>query len=124
MIRLGELDPATPFPAQLQSTGDDGPVTLFNTITAPEGHVPEVIQAWTADAAFMKAAPGFVRAQLYQGTAGSNVLVNIAVWETVEQLREAFSSPEFQTNLAHYPDGTVATPHLFHKRAVAGICVG
>jgi hypothetical protein len=36
--------------------------------------------------------------------------------------RAAFTHPEFQAGLAAYPSSVVATPHLFQKVAVPGIC--
>jgi hypothetical protein len=70
----------------------------------------------------MITSPGFISAQLYRGI-GSNVLTNVAVWESAAQLRAAFQSKEFQELLALYPDGTVAYPHLERKIAVPGVCV-
>jgi hypothetical protein len=63
------------------------------------------------------------RIQLYRGIAGSGVFVNQAVWESVEAFRNAFGDPQFQATFARYPDSTVASPHLFQKVAVPGICV-
>ncbi len=48
---------------------------------------------------------------------------NYAVWESVTAFRDAFSDPEFQATFARYPASTVASPHLFQKMAVRGICV-
>ncbi len=71
----------------------------------------------------MKRQPGFISAQMHRGIAGSTTFVNIAVWESAQALRAAFFSPEFQAQMARYPDSTVARPHLFQKVAVPGICV-
>ena len=49
--------------------------------------------------------------------------MNQAVWESVEAFRTAFGDPQFQATFARYPDSTVASPHLFQKVAVPGICV-
>jgi hypothetical protein len=38
-------------------------------------------------------------------------------------VRNAFADPAFQATFARYPDSTVASPHLFQKVAVSGICV-
>ena len=122
MITLSDLCPDVTFYQQLQSA-QPGPVTLINTFTAPDGKVDEVIEAWRIDSVFMKASQGFISAQLYLGTQGSGVLVNVAVWESIGALRDAFSSSEFQSTQGLYPDGTVARPHLTHPVAVAGICV-
>jgi hypothetical protein len=37
--------------------------------------------------------------------------------------RNAFRDPDFQATFARYPSSTVASPHLFQKVAVPGICV-
>jgi hypothetical protein len=50
--------------------------------------------------------------------------VNVAEWESARALGEAFRSPEFQSHAARYPDGAVASPHVFEKVAVPGICEG
>ena len=49
--------------------------------------------------------------------------MNYAVWESVEAFRRAFSQPEFQAKMAEYSEGLLASPHLFRKVAVTGICV-
>lgn len=52
------------------------------------------------------------------------MFLNYAVWESVEHFRRAFSQPEFQSKLVDYPSSAVASPHLFQKLAVPGICLG
>ena len=37
--------------------------------------------------------------------------------------RTAFGDPQLQATFARYPESTVASPHLFQKVAVPGICV-
>ena len=37
--------------------------------------------------------------------------------------RAAFTHPEFSAKLSAYPSSAVASPHLFQKVAVPGICV-
>ena len=97
---------------------------LVNILVVDPDEADELLAAWTADAAFMKGRPGFISTQLHRGIAGSGTFVNVAVWESVDAFRDAFSSPEFQEKLAHYPPSTTATPHLVRKEAVTGICVG
>lgn len=82
-----------------------------------------LLAARAADAAYLKTKPGFISTQLYRGIAGSGVFVNQAVWESVKAFRNAFGDPQFQATFARYPDSTVASPHLFQKLAVPGICV-
>jgi hypothetical protein len=43
-------------------------------------------------------------------------------WESTEHFRRAFTDPAFQSKLRHYPPSTAASPHLFRKVAVPGIC--
>jgi len=50
--------------------------------------------------------------------------LNYAVWEATADFRAAFSHPEFRAKLSSYPSSAVASPHLFQKVAVPGICVG
>ena len=35
-----------------------------------------------------------------------------------------FAQPEFQEALSAYPESAVASPHLFRKVAVPGVCTG
>jgi len=100
-----------------------GPIILINTFTVAPEDADALIEAWTADAAHLKTKPGFIATQLHRGIAGSCVFLNHAVWESVETFRNAFADPDFQATFARYPDSTVATPHLFQKMAVPGICV-
>ena len=122
MINLADLDESTPYLGQLKETA--GPATIINTFVAPEGKVDEVLAAWEQDAAYMKNKPGFISAQLFRGIGGSRVFTNVAVSESTGHLSAAFGTPEFARQMEHYPDGTVAYPHLYQKAAVEGICEG
>jgi heme-degrading monooxygenase HmoA len=122
MINLANLDESTPYPGQLKEAA--GPVTIINTFVAPEGKADEVLAAWQEDAAYMKAKPGFISAQLFGGIGGSRIFTNVAVWESTGHLAAAFGTPEFAQHMSHYPEGTVAYPHLYQKVAVEGICEG
>ncbi|MFG2592308.1 antibiotic biosynthesis monooxygenase family protein [Streptomyces sp. NPDC048438] len=123
MIELKDFDNSAPFLAQLRSPDDGQPVTLINSFLAPEGEIDKVIEVWRQDSLIMKARPGFVSAQLYRGTGDSRTLTNVAVWETLTALREAFSCEEFQSTLALYPDGSVSQPVVMRTAAVPGVCV-
>lgn len=95
---------------------------LIKKINVKPEDVDEVLKAWAEDAAFFK-KPGFISAQLHRGIGGSCVFVNYAVWESVGHLKQALSDPAFGSALVRYPDSVVASPHLFRKVAVPGICV-
>jgi heme-degrading monooxygenase HmoA len=120
-ITLAEMDERVSFREQLQQ--ETGPVVLINCFTVAPEDADRLLAAWADDAAFMKQQSGFISTQLHRGIAGSGAFVNVAVWESAAALRAAFSSPEFQAHVAAYPDSAVATPHLFQKVAVPGICV-
>ncbi|HEY5836118.1 antibiotic biosynthesis monooxygenase family protein [Streptomyces sp.] len=121
MARAVDLDPATPMRAQFQE--ETGPVVLMNTFFVPRERTDEFLKLWQADAAFMKSQPGCISIQLHQGTAGSQLLVNLAVWESSAALAKAHADPEFRKLSARLPDDIVAHPHLFTKVAVDGVCV-
>ncbi|WP_166354887.1 antibiotic biosynthesis monooxygenase family protein [Phytoactinopolyspora limicola] len=119
-MKIDEMDSSTPLMSQLQE--QTGAVTLINTVFVPREARDEFLTLWQDDASFMKAQPGFISTQLHQGTADSQMMVNVAVWESTEALFKAFSNPEFQQKSAKYPDGIIAYPHVYQKVAVAGVC--
>jgi heme-degrading monooxygenase HmoA len=122
MLQLQPLDAKVPIFKQLEA--ERSPVVLVNIFHVPEADVPLLINAWATDGAWMKRQPGFISTQLHQGIAGSSVLMNYAVWESVAHFRAAFNHPEFKQSLALYPSSTVATPHLFTRLSISNLCVG
>ncbi|MFB2587044.1 antibiotic biosynthesis monooxygenase family protein [Herbiconiux liukaitaii] len=122
MIQMKDLDETAPFMKQLQSQ-EPGAVTIVNTFVFPEGQRDAVLEVWKKDSDVMKAAKGFISAQLYSAEGGAQVLTNVAVWESAQDLLKAFLSPDFQALLPTYPDGTIAYPTLMRKVAVENICV-
>ena len=119
-MQFREMDPAATLARQLQQ--DDGPVVLVNQFTVAPADVERFLEVWADDAAFMKRQPGFVSTRLHRGTAGSTTFLNVAEWESAAALGAAFGSGEFQERIANYPDSAVASPHVFTKVAVPGIC--
>jgi heme-degrading monooxygenase HmoA len=122
MLQLQPLDAKVPVFQQLES--EQSPVVLVNVFQVAEPDVPAVLKAWTADALWMKRQPGFISTQLHRGIAGSTVLMNYAVWESVAHFRAAFNHPEFKQALAAYPSSTVSSPHLFARMSIPNLCVG
>jgi heme-degrading monooxygenase HmoA len=122
MVKLIEMDERVSLRTQMQEEGG-APVVLINKFNVPPEGVDQFLQTWEADAAFLKTQPGYISAQLHRGISGSCTFVNIAFWESVDAFRRAFSQPEFQAKMAVYPEGVSASPHLFRKVAVSGICV-
>jgi quinol monooxygenase YgiN len=120
-LKLREMDQKTTYLQQLQH--NSGPIVLINQFNVAPEDAERFLDVWADDAGFMRQQPGCISTQLHRGTAGSSTFVNVAVWESARALGEAFRSPEFQTRSGHYPDSTVASPHIFEKVAVPGICV-
>lgn len=119
---MAEMDENVTLAAQLEEDGQRS-VILINKFNVKPEDADNLLKAWAADAAYLKQKPGFISAQLHRGIGGSCVFINYAVWESVEHFKQATSDPAFKSALAHYPDSTVASPHLFRKVAVPGVCV-
>lgn len=122
MLQLKPLDDTVPIFQQLSA--DVAPVVLVNIFQVAAEDISALMQAWEADANWMKKQPGYISTQLHQGIAGSTVFMNYALWESVGHFRAAFGNPEFKSALAHYPASAVASPHLFTRLTVANLCVG
>jgi heme-degrading monooxygenase HmoA len=121
MIQLRPMDPS--FPIERQLAVDASPVVLVNLFTLDKADEAGFLEIWQADAAFMKRQPGFISTQLHRALGESPTYLNYAVWESTAHFRAAFMHPEFQAKLSAYPSTAVATPHLFRKAAVPGVCV-
>ena len=122
MLKIKEMNEHVGIGQQIQSN-DDGSVVLVNVFTVDSADEAALIAAWSQDAEFMKAQPGYISTQLHRGIAGSSTFFNYAIWESVESFKNAFSNSEFQQLLSTYPDSAVASPHLFKKLTVPGYCV-
>ena len=115
------LDPAFPIERQLEVEAT--PVVLVNVFTLVGADEQTFLQAWQDAALFMKRQPGFISSQLHRAIGESRTYLNYAVWESTAAFRAAFTHPEFRAKLSHYSSSAVASPHLFQKVAVSGICV-
>ena len=121
MSLLRPLDPA--FPIDRQLALEAGPVVLVNVFTLDRTDEAGFLRCWQDDAAFMKRQPGFISTQLHRAVGEHPTYLNYAVWESTAAFRAAFTHPEFAAKLGAYPSSAVASPHLFQKVAVAGVCV-
>ena len=122
MAQLQPLDPNVPIFQQLNA--ELSPVVLVNIFRVAEADIPALLTAWENDANWMKQQPGFISTQLHRGIAGSTLLMNYAVWESVAHFRTAFNHPAFKKALEQYPSSAVASPHLFTRLSVSNLCVG
>src|SRR5262249_54411143 len=121
MIQLIEMDTTVPLAAQMRDEG--GPVVLVNTLSVDAAEADRLVEAWQQDAAHFKPQPGFPSTPPHRGNAGSRLFLNYAVWETAGDFARAFQQPAIREAIARYPSSAVASPHLFRKIAVRGICV-
>src|SRR5215468_9634285 len=121
MAPMRPLDPK--FPIDRQIAIDTGPVVLVNLFTLDKSDEAAFLESWQDDAGFMKKQPGFISTQLHRAVGESPTYLNYAVWETNADFRAAFMHPEFRAKISAYPASAVASPHLFQKVAVPGICV-
>ena len=120
MVNVKPLDPD--FPIQQQLGVDAGPVVLVNVFTIDPADQDALVEAWKVDALFMKQQPGYISTQLHKAIGESSMFLNYAIWDSVADFRAAFSNPEFQNALSHYPSSAATAPHLFEKIAVANCC--
>ncbi|HVO03162.1 MAG TPA: antibiotic biosynthesis monooxygenase family protein [Candidatus Cybelea sp.] len=121
MSLLRPLDPA--FPIDRQIAIDASPVVLVNLFTLDKADEQTFLKTWQDDADFMKRQPGFISTQLHRAIGANPTYLNYAVWESTAAFRTAFSHPEFEAKLALYPSSAAASPQLFQKVAVPGVCV-
>jgi heme-degrading monooxygenase HmoA len=121
MSLLRPLDPS--FPIDRQIAIEANSVVLVNLFTLDKADEAAFLKTWQDDAAFMKRQPGFISTQLHRALGDSSTYLNYAVWESTAHFRAAFTHPDFLAKIATYPASAIASPHLFQKVAVPGICV-
>ncbi|MFF1924711.1 antibiotic biosynthesis monooxygenase family protein [Streptomyces sp. NPDC058221] len=113
MAKLQSLDANTPMFAQLKEK--TGPIVLANTFFVPKESAEAFLVLFGRQAEFMRAQPGFVSLQMHKGTGSSQLLMNVAVWESTAALGAALGSPEFQRMAAEFPGDIVSYPHIFEQ---------
>lgn len=120
-IEYVDVCPDVPLAQQFRATR--GAFTLLDIFVVPDGAVDQAIHAYQKTGAYLKGRRGFIQSQLYRGIESSDVLVDLAVWETAGALRDALSDPEFPAVFAHYPAGTRFFRHVLRRAAVPNVCV-
>jgi heme-degrading monooxygenase HmoA len=122
VLQLRPLDSDVPIFQQLGA--EAAPVILVNLFQVDPADAPALLEAWAADANWMKQQPGYISTQLHQAVGGSAMFLNYAIWESVGHFRAAFNHPSFKSALERYPSSAVASPHLFTRLTVPNLCVG
>jgi quinol monooxygenase YgiN len=121
MAKVVETDEHVMLSEQLEE--NVGPIILINKFNVKPEEADQFLKAWEKDATYFKSQPGFISAQLHRGIGGSGVFINYAVWESTALFKKALSKIDLQELLSDYPASIVASPHIFTKVAVPGICV-
>jgi quinol monooxygenase YgiN len=122
MAKIVQMDERVSIFTQMEE--DVGPVILINKFSVDPKEFDQFLKGWATEAAKFKEQPGFISTQLHMGIGGSGTFVNYAVWESVSQFKKAVNNVMNPNDrMSAYPASTVASPHLFKKIAVPGICV-
>ncbi|KAB8228841.1 hypothetical protein ETB97_002411 [Aspergillus alliaceus] len=119
------LDQSTTFKDMLSTDPPVAPVVLLNVISIPSGTDKALfLQTWRRSAEVLKKAPGYISTQLHTAIGDGNFIVNYAVWENNEDLKNALALPEFLKVCEDFPDGTEFRAAVLQKAAIDGVCVG
>jgi quinol monooxygenase YgiN len=122
MAKVVEMDESVSIFSQMNE--DVGPVILINKFDVNPSESDEFVKAWAEEAENFKGQAGFISTQLHRGIGGSRIFINYAVWESAAQFKNAVNKVMNPNDrMSKYPPSTVASPHLFKKVAVAGVCV-
>ena len=122
MTKVVEMDESVSIFSQMNE--DAGPVILINKFNVNPSESDEFVKAWAEEAENFKGQAGFISTQLHRGIGGSRIFINYAVWESAAQFKNAVNKVMNPNDrMSKYPPGTIASPDLFKKVAVAGVCV-
>lgn len=122
MTKIVEMDESLSIFSQMNE--DVGPVILINKFDVNHSESDEFVKAWAEEAENFKGQAVFISTQLHRGIGGSRIFINYAVWESAAQFKNAINKVMNPNDrMFKYPLTTVASPHLFKKVAVAGVCV-
>jgi hypothetical protein len=122
MAKLVEMDERVGIFEQMEE--NVGPVILINKFSVAPEEFGQFLKGWASEAEKFKEQPGFISTQLHKGIGGSSTFINYAVWETAAHFKNAANKIMDPNNImSAYPPSTIASPHLFKKVAVSGICV-
>jgi heme-degrading monooxygenase HmoA len=122
MPKYENVDPNVSLLDQIQSD-HSGPFVVIGTYTAPADQMENLIKGWIGVSDFMRRQPGFLSAQMHRAIGSANVLVNYAVWESLDAFRAAHDNPKFGELDAHMPADAVFRHLLVEKIAIPGLCV-
>ena len=122
MAKLVEMDERIRIFTQMEE--DVGPVILINKFSVDPKEFDQFLKGYAIDNEKFKQQPGFISTQLYKGIGRSGTFVNYAVWESAAHFKRAVNNVMNPNDrMSAFPVSTVASPYLFKKVAIQGICV-
>lgn len=125
MLKPIEMDENVTLAVQLEEEEGGRPVILINKFNVKPEDLDQLLNAWAADAAYLKQKPGFIYSQFHRGIGRSCVFINYAVWESVRHTlsrRQAILHLGRRLHLIQIVLRGI-TLSFFRKVAVSGICV-
>ena len=125
MLKPIEMDENVILAVQLEEEEGGRPVILINKFNVKPEDLDQLLNAWAADAAYLKQKLGFIYSQLHRGIGGSCVFINYAIWESVRHTlsrRQAILHLGRRLHLIQIVLRGI-TLSFFRKVAVSGICV-
>ncbi|KAJ5822574.1 hypothetical protein N7447_004914 [Penicillium robsamsonii] len=119
------LDRSTTFETMLSISPALGPVVLLNIISLHPGvDKKSFLKTWSHTADVLKKAPGDISTQLHSAIGDGNFIVNYAVWENNEDLKNGLALPEFRKICEEFPEGTGFRACVLQKVSIPRVCVG
>ncbi len=97
MAKFVEIDERVKFKDQIEEKEIKGSAILINNFNVQPHKVEQFLKDWTEDTANFKQQPGFISTQLHKGIEKSSVLINYAVWESIEHYKEAINKILFSS---------------------------
>lgn len=117
----------TPVTAPRDNTSPgDGPITLINVFEVPADRVDAFVDQWRVRAELMATAPGFRDARLHRAVSAEArfQLVNVAHWDSEDQMNAALANDEFRRRVNALQDDPdtrfAAAPALYEVVAELG----
>ena len=123
MAKMVEMDERVSIFAQMDEDVK-GTVILINKFSVKPEEFDQFLKGWAMEAEKFKQQPGYISTQLHKGIGKSGIFINYAVWESITHFKKAVTNIiNPQDPVSAFPPSTIASPHLFKKMAIPGLCV-